>query len=297
MAEATEHDMSIALSVVLPAYNEDKALGALIVEIRAALQRWPGIWEIVVVDDGSSDGTSCIASSHGVRLVRHIENRGYGGACKTGIRSARGCLVALMDADGGHDPVAIPQLLSYIPPYEQVSGQRIGETRSMWGLRIVAKWVIRKLAEWISGKRIPDLNCGMRVFRREIMLSYLWCLPEGFSASTSMTLAFLTAGLPIKFVRIAHRNRIGWSKFRPLPDTINYVSTVVRVIVYFRPLRVFGPLAVVIGGLAVVSSSYSMVASQTGLHDADVILAITAVQLLVIGFIMDLLVARHRSNN
>lgn len=295
MPEVHDTAEPLDLSIMLPAYNEEGAIGGLIQEIRGAMASWPGRWEIVVVDDASTDATARIAEGAGVRVIRHPERRGAGGACKTGILEARGRVVAMMDADGGHDPAALPALVSFIPPYDQVNGARVGETGTAPALRGPAKWAIRKLAEWLSDRTIPDLNTGMKVFRRDLMLRYLWVIPEGFSNTSSMTLAFLTNGHAVKFVPVPYRKRIGRSKFRPLRDTVQYLKTVLRLCMYFRPLRIFAPVAGLVGVAAVASACHHMFRSPLGLHDADVILAVGALQILIVGLLADLIVAQRRT--
>ncbi len=284
----------IDLSVVLPTYNEEEAIGSVIRETRQALADWPGVWEIVVVDDGSTDATAERANEERVRMVTRVENGGSGAACKSGIVAARGELVALMDADGSYVPASFPELLSFFPGYDQVNGARNSEAGQYRLLRIPAKWFVRKLAEWISGKRIPDLNTGMRVFKRELMLRYLWTIPDGFSWSTSMTLAFLCGGHPVKYVPVPYRARTGKSKFRPIRDTAYYLFRVIRIPLYFQPLRVFLPLSMLVGGIAVLKGCHSVFRSSAGLQDSDVMLAIATLLVLVVGLLADLIVAQRR---
>ena len=294
MPEVYDEDKAVDVSIMLPAYNEREGVRVVIRETREAMRDWPGTWEIVVVDDASTDGTGEVARADGVRVVRHVENRGAGGACKSGLLAARGTLMAMMDADAGFVPDVLPELLSFIPLYDQVNGARAGEQGTLKLLRAPAKWTIRKLAEWICGKRIPDLNTGMKVFKREIMLGYLWVIPEGFSNTTSMTMAFLTNGHPVKYVRVPYRRRIGRSKFRPIRDTFHYLATIVRMIMYFRPLRIFLPLSLSIGLIGAASSCYNVFFSPLGLHDADIILLASAIEVFVAGLIADLIVAQRR---
>ena len=185
--------------------------------------------------------------------------------------------------------------MSFFPDYDQVNGARTSEQGDWKLLRVPAKWIIRKLAEWISGRRIPDLNTGMKVFKREIMLRYLWVIPAGFSCVTSMTLAFLCNNHPVKYVPVAYRKRVGRSKFHPLADTASYFLTVFRIVMYFRPLRVFFPLAIFIGALAAARGTYNLLHSPPGLHDSDVILAVTALLVLIAGLLADLIVKQRHS--
>lgn len=286
---------AVDLSVVLPCFNEAEAIAPVIREVRAALVAWPGTFEILVVDDASRDGSAERADAEGVRVVRRVENGGSGASRKTGVVAARGALIAMLDADGTYDASALPELVGHFPGYDQVNGARTSEQGTHKPLRIAAKWCIRKLAEWISGKRIPDLNTGLKVFKRDVMMRYLWVLPEGFSCVTSMTLAFLCNGHPVKYVPVTYRKRIGKSKFHPVRDTARYATTMLRMIMYFRPLRVFFPIALAIGVLAVVKGVYDWKFSdRQTLQESDIILALAALMTLVIGLLADLIVAQRR---
>jgi polyisoprenyl-phosphate glycosyltransferase len=289
------HADSLDLTILLPSYNEQEAIAPVIREVRDSLREWPGRWEILVVDDASTDQTARRAAEQGVRVIRRPENGGSGASRKTGTRAARGRLVAMLDADGTYVPSYLPQLLSYFPDYDQVNGARTSEQGTLRALRFGAKLLIRKLAEWISGKRIPDLNTGMKVYKRDLMLRYLWCMPDGFSCVTSMTLAFLCNGHPVKYVSVDYRKRIGQSKFHPVKDAAKYFSTMVRIIMYFRPLRVFFPLALFVIAVAMLSTAYHSVRrGHLALEDTEVILSVTSLVVLVIGLLADLIVAQRR---
>jgi glycosyltransferase involved in cell wall biosynthesis len=285
---------ALDLTVLLPAYNEEHAIVSVIAEVRKALTNWKGIWEILVVDDASHDQTATLAGSAGTRVIRHVENGGSGAARKTGILSARGELIAMLDADGSYDPKCLPELLSFFPSYDQVNGARTSEQGTYKLLRVPAKWTIRKLTELVSGKRIPDLNTGMKIFKRTIMLHYLWVLPPGFSCVTSITLAFLCNGHPVKYVPVDYRKRIGKSKFHFLKDSANYIATALRVIMYFRPLRIFLPLSGLICTFALTKSAYDTLYSPLGLHDSDVVLLFMSGILPCVGMLADLIVAQRR---
>lgn len=289
------HAAELDLTVLLPSYNEEEAIVPVIREVRDALRQWPGRWEILVVDDASTDQTAPRAVAECVRVIRRPENGGSGASRKTGTRAAKGRLVAMLDADGTYIPADLPQLLSHFPDYDQVNGARTSEQGTMKALRFSAKLLIRKLAEFISGKRIPDLNTGLKIYKRDLMLQYLWCMPDGFSCVTSMSLAFLCNGHPVKYVSVGYRKRIGVSKFHPVTDAAKYFSTMLRIIMYFRPLRVFWPLSLIVMGLTVLSASFHTYRQGSlALADADVILAVTSLMVLVIGLLADLIVAQRR---
>ena len=296
MPEVYDRDADeLDLTILLPSYNEQEAIVPVIEEVRQSLREWPGRWEILVVDDASTDQTARRAAEQNVRVIRRPENGGSGASRKTGTRAARGRLVAMLDADGTYVPSYLPQILSYFPDYDQVNGARTSEQGTLKALRFSAKFLIRKLAEWISGKKIPDLNTGMKVYKRDLMLRYLWCMPDGFSCVTSMTLAFLCNGHPVKYVSVDYRKRIGHSKFHPVKDAAKYFSTMVRIIMYFRPLRVFFPMSAILVALAAVSCVYhSIRKGHLALEDTEVILTVTSLMVLVIGLLADLIVAQRR---
>jgi glycosyltransferase involved in cell wall biosynthesis len=284
----------VAITVLLPAFNEEDAIGDAIAGLRSMFSQRAETWELIVVDDGSSDETGRRARDAYARVLRRAERGGYGAAVKAGLAAARGEWVALLDPDGSYPPAELPALLEFIPRYEQVNGARRSEQGTRRLLRSFAKQCIRKLAEWISGRRIPDLNTGMKVFRRETAMKYLWLLPDGFSCSTSLTLAFLCNGHPVMYVPIDYLPRCGISKFRPVHDTAQYAMTVLRMMTCFRPLRVFIPISAALAALAVAKGTYDWIRYPTGLAESEVILATGAVVVFALGLLADLIVLRSK---
>lgn len=294
MPEVTDVQGPLDLSILLPAFNEEEAIVAVVTEIRGVMQTWGGDWEILVVNDGSDDRTQQRAEQTGARVIRRLENGGYGAALRAGFHAARGRMVAIMDADGSYDPSQLPFLLSFFPDYDQVNGARTSEQGDLKLLRGPAKWFIRKLTEAVSGKQIPDLNTGFKIVKRDVVLRYLWALPSGFSCSTSMTLAFLCNDHAVKYIPVTYRKRTGTSKFRPARDTFRYFMTAIRVVMYFRPLRVFLPIAAGLFAIAIAKSLYNIVFSDTGLHDSDILISLVGVMVLSVGMLGDLIVAQGR---
>ncbi len=294
MGEVTDGSDPIDVSIVLPAYNEEEAILSVITEIRVTMTSWQGDWEILVIDDGSEDETCDRARKAGARVIRRVENGGAGAARKTGIMEARGRIVAMLDADGSYDATQLPLMISFFPAYDQVNGARTSEQGDFKALRIPAKWLIRKLTELVSGKRIPDLNTGFKLVKRDVMLRYLWAVPSGFSCVTSMTLAFLCNDRPVKYVPVEYRKRIGRSKFHPVFDSIQYIATALRIVMYFRPLRVFLPLALMLFTVAAIKGGFNMIYSPLGLHDSDIIIFLSSLIVLCVGMLGDLIVAQRR---
>ena len=299
-ASATEVAPQWQLTVLLPAYNEQEAIRQVLEEIVEALSGEPIRYEIVVVDDASTDRTAELAERFArdcwqcpVRVIRCVENRGAGAARKVGIRQSRGDIVVMLDADGSYPAGSIPDLLRWFPAYDQVNGARTSEQGTLPWLRRPAKWFIRKLACYLTGYEIPDLNTGLKAFRRDAMLGWLWVVPDGFSCVTTMTLAFLTNGYAVKYVPTPYRVRIGRSKFHPVKDTLSYLGTVLRMVLYFRPLKVFLPLS----GLMIAAGAGKSVSSflLTGsMQESDIVVMVAGFMTCMLGLLAEVIVAHHR---
>lgn len=243
-------------SVVLPALDEEGGLAATLDALRAALAGTARPHEIIVVDDGSRDATPRILSAQAdVTVLRHPATRGYGAALKTGIAAARLPLVVVMDADGTYTAAAIPSLVEGCAGADMMVGARTGAQVHASPARSIAKWGFRQFAQWITGQRIPDLNSGLRVFRRGLAQRYLDVLPDGFSFTTTITVAALAERFAVRFASIDYLPRIGRSKVRPIHDTLRIARQLVRLGLRFAPLRTSLALAlplVVGGGAALV---------------------------------------------
>lgn len=283
------------VSIVLPAYNEEKAIGELIDSIHQTMDK-AYQYEIVVVDDCSTDRTAEIAKAKGVRVVERAVTGGSGAARKVGIQVAKGEVIVMLDADGTYSPKDIPKLLEYLPKFDQVNGARTTEQGTLKLLRMPVKWAIKKFACILAGTDIPDLNTGFKAFKKDIMLKYLWAIPDGFSCVTSMTLAFLCNGYTVKYVPIEYHPRIGESKFHPVWDTANYLSTVLRMIMYFNPLKIFLPLSIglfLLGlGKAIQDIFIGVIIRTTYI---DIVLMLTGMMVGVLGLLADLLVAQGKA--
>jgi glycosyltransferase involved in cell wall biosynthesis len=287
----------VDVTILLPAYNEEEALPGVLQEIREVMDATDYAYEILVVDDASTDRTPAIAEEFGARVIRHGTQQGSGAARRTGVRAAAGSIIVMLDADGTYDPPSIPLMLSHFPQYDQVNGARTSEQGTHKAIRTLAKEIIRHLAQYLSGASIPDLNTGLKAFKRDVMLRYLWVLPDGFSCVTTMTLAFLCNGHPVKYVPTPYRKRSGGhSKFHPIKDSAKYLSTVLRMVTYFRPLRVFGPVSVILLGLGMISSIYNLIRPEKpSLEESDIILLCTGLIIGAMGLLADLIVATRRA--
>lgn len=290
----------IKLTILLPAYNEEQAIVRVLAEVAEALAEIDSPAEILVVDDASTDRTAAMAEQFAtdcwqcpVRVVRCPENRGAGAARKVGVREARGEIVVMLDADGSYPAESIRELVSHFPAYDQVNGARTSEQGTLPWLRRPAKWFIRMLACYLTGCRIPDLNTGLKAFKRDAMLPWLWVVPNGFSCVTTMTLAFLTNGYAVKYVDVPYRPRIGKSKFHPIKDTWAYLATVLRMVLYFRPLKIFLPLAGLLMTSGVLKSLWSF-HSTGSMQESDIVVFVAGFMTAMLGLLAEVIVAHHR---
>lgn len=272
------------LSVVVPAYNESEGIGPTLNELGRALDGLDA--EILVVDDGSEDDTAEKARAAGARVLRHERNLGYGAALKTGIRHSQAPILCITDADGTYPNERIPELFAAMQDADMVVGARTGENVAIPVLRRPAKLVIRWLAEILTGRSIPDLNSGLRLFRRDVVERYMDFLPKGFSFTTTLTMAMLFEDYLVRFVPIDYHPRTGHSKIRPIRDTLGFLLLLLRVTVYFQPLKIFLPATLVLLSAAIGTFSVD-VGRATGLSDKTVILTLFAGTTFLVGLLAD----------
>jgi len=280
-------------SIIIPAYNEEGAISKVIDDVRIAMKPTDYEYEIIVVDDASTDNTAAIAESKRAHVIRRTVKGGSGSSRKTGILNAKGEIVVMLDADGTYNAFDIPKMLAYFPKYDQVNGARTSEEGGLRLLRIPAKWFIRKLACYLTRTNIPDLNTGLKAFKKDIMLKYLWVIPNGFSCVTTMTLAFLVNGYAVKYIPTEYYKRIGKSKFHPIKDTANYLQTVLRMVIYFDPLKIFLPISAILFLIGLVKSVFNLYLSSS-LQESDIIIITASILIGILGLIADLIVAQRK---
>ena len=276
------------VSIVVPAYNEENGIGDTVEQIRDIMSESVYDYEIILVDDGSTDHTLERARSAGVRVVRHDVNRGYGASLKTGIRAAKGDWIVITDADGTYPNDRIPDLLKYAGEYDMVVGARTGDAARIPLVRRPAKWVLAKLANYLSETRIPDLNSGLRVFRKALVNRFARILPSGFSFTTTITLSSLCNGYRVKYIPIAYYKRTGKSKIKPIRDTYNFFMLIVRTTLYFNPLKVFLPAGFVLGMLGLGKMAHEILIGG-GLAETSVLLILAAFQTVALGLLADMI--------
>jgi len=287
------------VTLVVPAYDEEAGIEGVVRRLAALDLGRP--LELLVVEDGSTDGTRAKLARleeelANLRVIEHGMNRGYGAALKTGFAAASHDVVVIIDADATYPEERIADLLARIDDgAEMAVGARTGSRVHIPWVRRPAKWALRVLASYLAGAHIPDLNSGLRAFRRELVLAYRPILPDGFSFTTTITLAALTNGHRVDYLSIDYAARSGRSKIAPVRDTLRFLSLIVRTVLYFNPLKVFYPATGLIG-LALAASLYYdlVIENPPNLGDKTVALFVAMVQVLSIGLIADLIDKKAR---
>ncbi|MEI6033760.1 MAG: glycosyltransferase family 2 protein [Verrucomicrobiae bacterium] len=282
----------LSVTILIPAFNEEHALQETVDIISQQRVHFKDL-EIVVINDGSSDRTGEIARNLPVTLIEHEQNRGYGAALKSGLQAAKHGYILITDADGTYPLEEVPRLAADATSFDMVVGARTGDVVHIPFLRRPAKWIITCLAQYLSGQKIPDLNSGMRIFRKDVALKFLTLYPDGFSFTTTITLAMLTNHYRVKFIPINYHKRVGKSSIHPLRDFTNFTILIIRICAYFKPLNVFVPPALVLmlAGLLKGARDYS-VHGNIGLLAG--ILVLTGIQMLFIGLLADLIDQRMK---
>jgi len=281
------------VTVIIPAFNEEEIIQATISQVKETLEGLHVPFEIIVVNDGSTDRTGSLAEAAGAQMVTHDINRGYGASLKSGIRAARFSWIAITDADGTYPIGDLPRLLEQCGPYDMVVGARTGQSVTIPLLRRPAKWLITKLANYLSGYKIPDLNSGLRIFRREIANRFFHMFPDGFSFTTTITVASLCNGYRVSFLPINYFKRVGNSSISPARDFIGFTLLVIRLVTYFKPLNVFFPASVVTFLVGFAKAIVDVV-QHNAFGVGSGLVMLTAVQIAFMGLLADLILRRTK---
>jgi glycosyltransferase involved in cell wall biosynthesis len=276
----------VDVAVVIPAYNERDGVGPTLDRVRATMAGLPWTFEIIVIDDGSTDGTAEQAERHGVRVIKKPENRGYGAALKTGILKSRSAYVIITDADGTYPPEVIPALFAAMNDADMAVGARAADDRSIPRRRRAAKRFLGALASYLAGRRIPDLNSGLRIMRRSVLMQYLHILPSGFSFTTTITLAMLCNNYLVVYLPIECGRRVGSSKLRAKEFT-TFIMLVLRTVVLFNPLRVFLPLGALLFLTGVAKLGYDVY--RWNLSETTVMAFLAAIIIWSVGLLADMI--------
>lgn len=279
------------VSIVLPVYNERGHLRTEIDRIRVAMDASRYTYEIIVIDDGSNDGSEQdLLTIEGIRLIRHRFNRGSGAARRTGTTAAHGRVVVWTDVDMTYPNDRIPELVDELDGWDHVVGARRTEEGTLRAFRVPAKWFIRKLACYLSGTDIPDLNSGLRAFRRDVAMQYVHHLPKGFSCVTTLTMSFLSNGYSVKYVPIDYFPRAGRSKFHWWKDTRRYLLQVVRMSLSYEPLKVFLPLGLTLFTVGLGKLVYDWIDKDFRLAANTLLILLGSLQAITVGLLADLVV-------
>ncbi len=286
------------LSIVIPAYNEAGAIRPTLEELASTMASSGIEHEIVVVDDGSTDGTSeqvrqLVEELPAVRLLVHERNRGYGASLKSGINSALADVVAITDADGTYPNQRLPELYQRLldENADMVVGSRTGTNVHIPLIRRPAKAFLRALANYLSGHPIPDLNSGLRVMRKAPIVQRFNLVSDGFSFTTTTLMALLARGHHVVFVPIDYHHRTGNSKIRPIYDTFNFLVLILRVSAFFEPLKIFLPVTMLLLVTGLTVGTIQVV--QGDLGDVTATILASALQVGLVGLLADMISRRN----
>lgn len=284
-------DSKVMVTVVVPALNEADAIGDV---VRGLAGRYPE-YEILVVDDGSVDGTGTIAGEAGARVIHHGWNQGYGSSLRTGCRHARGEVVVCFDGDGQHDPNDVERLVAEIGRYDMVVGTRTSDSHRPL-IRRPGKWILCRFADFLAGTKIPDVNSGLRAFKRDVILRYLHLMPTGFSFSTTSTFAMLKSGRPVKWIPIRVERRIGKSSVSQVRHGFQTLLLILRLTTLFDPLKVFLPVSALFMLVAIAFLIANLTMGRT-VPQTSVIMSVSSVMIFLMGLVIDQVAALRREKH
>jgi glycosyltransferase involved in cell wall biosynthesis len=279
-----------AVSVVVPAYNEEHGIRPVLTSLLQTLSALQEVtYEIIVVDDGSTDGTSeAVRDLPGVSVVRHDSNRGYGAALKTGMRHARYEWICITDADGTYPNERIGDLLAATDSAHMVVGARTAPgVQDSW-LRRLPRTFLRRYAEWVTRRKIADMNSGLRVFRKDLAERFFHLLPDGFSFTTTITIALIMSHYTVRYLPIGYARRVGKSKIDPIGDTLRFLVLILRTGMYFAPLRTLVPPTVALFLLFVGSAAYDILCLHN-LTDKTLILLVLSMNTGTLALVADMI--------
>lgn len=276
------------ISVIMPAFNECDVIGDVIKQIRIVVGVIDEFHEIIVIDDGSADNTAQIARNAGAAVIQHPYNIGNGAAIKTGIRAAQGSVLITLDGDGQHDPNDIPKLLENLGPYDMVVGSRNSESDTA-AHRDVANMVFNSLASYVAGRKIEDLTSGFRAVKTHIARQFVYLLPNTFSYPSTLTLSVVRAGYslgyePIRFARRAGKTK---SKINPFRDGLRFLMIILKIAVFYAPLKIFVPLSALIFLLGVAYGLMRIFLLHAPYGQTSALLLSTSVLTFMVGLVSE----------
>lgn len=285
------HEQQEAFTVVVPCFNEEQVIRDTVVGIAAQLVDG-ATGRVIVVNDGSKDRSPRLLADLAreipkLEVVSHERNLGYGAALKTGIARAKTDLIVITDADGSYPIDQIAALARDCADFDMVVGARTGPEVTYSKLRSIPKAFLTLWVSWIARQKVPDINSGMRAFRKTVVERYIRILPDTFSFTTTLTLALLTNYRPVKFVPINYMARVGSSKIEPVRDTLRFITLIVRTGMYFAPVRVLAPVVIALALACLGSLAYDIWLGN--LTDKSVILALATLNTGIFVLLADMI--------
>ena len=281
------HEQQCDFSIVIPAYNEAGVIGAVLQRLVDHLQDVEQSYEIVVIDDGSTDETATEATDIGgaVRVIQHPYNMGNGAAVKTGIRQARGAILVFMDADGQHAPEDLLPFIEECQRYDMVVGARGKGSQAGWH-RSIANTLYNYFASYVTGQRVEDLTSGFRAYRRNVALRFVPLLPNGFSYPTTITLCFMRAGFSVRYLPIEAARRHGKSKIKLFSDGTKFLLVIMKICMLFSPLKIFLPVSLYLFMMGVGYYGYTFL-HEHRFTNMSMLLFTTSVMVFMMGLIAE----------
>lgn len=274
------------VSICIPTHNEKKALRKTVLEMKETMDKLDYDYEIIIIDDGSTDDSIRDIMDLDVRILRHRRCLGAGVARVNGIKYAQGKYILQTDADDTYPTSEIPEMLESLSEYDMVVGARKYEKAKDWKiLRVLMKWIIKRIASYLAESKIPDLNTGLRAYRRDVVMKYIYLYPPSHSIMSTMTLAFLLDKRAVKYVPIEYRERLGKSSFHPLRDTYNYILATTRAITNFSPFRISTKILTVFSLLLIASLARDIYLKN--LADTTVLLFLVNIMIFLFGVLFD----------
>ena len=285
-------------SIVIPCYNERDAIRSTLEEIFHKLDKsQEADVDVIVVNDGSSDGSEQVLNSiqqefgsYPLTIVHHKRNHGYGASLKTGIRKSQSEYICITDADGTYPNNRILELINITREKEldMLVGARVGADVSYSKIRSIPKMILVPWVSFLCGSDVPDMNSGLRVFRRELALEFLKLLPDGFSFTTTITICLLRNKYMVEYLPISYTRRIGKSHIKPIKDTLRFTQLILRTGMYFAPLRLLSPLFIGLAILFVLSGIYD-IAILSNLTEKTLLFGFTSLNIFMFALLADMI--------
>tara|TARA_B100000925_G_C21940757_1_gene444489 strand:- start:146 stop:1027 length:882 start_codon:yes stop_codon:yes gene_type:complete len=286
----------LSTTIIIPCFNEANAIEQTVRQIIETLSfERDRTWEVIVVDDGSTDESkerlrtlSQEQQQAPLRVVMHSRNLGYGAALKSGIQRSRSELICITDADGTYPNDRIPELLRLAEERDMVVGARIGQDVKYSKIRSIPKMVLVPWVSFLCGSHVPDMNSGLRVFRRDAAMRYLKILPDGFSFTTTITICFLRNRRDVLFTPINYSKRIGRSHIKPIKDTLRFVQLITRTGMYFAPMRLLMPIFLFFTTLFSISAIFDIFVLQD-ITDKTILMAFICINIAMFAMLADMI--------